>query len=416
MPDTTDTAAHTPIRLGIFYPADPAGGFPGGIATFLRGIISTAPDDIEVSVIGMSTDAAARPPGRWSTLELQGKRFRFFPIYATRVTRQPRIPAVVRFMTGLALRPGLRRGFDVVEFHRIEPVALFMGDSTPATAVFHQNMDVLHNEDSDIRWKHLPGAYFAMESRLMQHLRRVFVVRENAVTAYQQQFPALADRFAFTPTWVDPFVFNPLADGDAEPARRALRESLALAPDTPLLITAGRMESQKDPVLMVEAFARLCEQRGATAPRPALVMVGDGALRNRIAQRAEALGIGDRVIMPGMLPAERVAEHLRCADLFVLSSEYEGMPMALLEALGCGLPVVSTDVGEVNRVLHDDVNGRLVAQRTAQALADALAEALDKRERYRGQPCLDAVADYTPAAVLPPLYENYRRLAGRLTS
>ena len=85
------------------------------------------------------------------------------------------------------------------------------------------------------------------------------------------------------------------------------------------------------------------------------------------------------------------------------------MPMCVLEALGTGCPVVSTEVGEVARVVHPQKSGLLVSAGDEVALTKAMSEALDMvwdRKQVR-----DAVVDYTPLKVLEPVYAKYRLLA-----
>jgi glycosyltransferase involved in cell wall biosynthesis len=107
-------------------------------------------------------------------------------------------------------------------------------------------------------------------------------------------------------------------------------------------------------------------------------------------------------------PPAEIAEILRAADLYVLSSAYEGMPIAMLEALATGLPVASTDVGEVRLVVKDGVNGRISADRSVESFAKAIMDALDASEGLRGVPCESAVRDYHPEAVLKIIYANHR--------
>ena len=85
--------------------------------------------------------------------------------------------------------------------------------------------------------------------------------------------------------------------------------------------------------------------------------------------------------------------------------------MCVLEALGSALPVVTTDVGEVARVVKPGITGELVAVHDADTLAGAIERCRENVEAYRGDPCLAAVQNYTPQKVLAPIYENYRRLA-----
>src|SRR5690606_6543323 len=190
-------------------------------------------------------------------------------------------------------------------------------------------------------------------------------------------------------------------------SRGWLHDALGFGRDDFVLLTVGRLDRQKNPLLLLEAFARLA----SSMPDAKLAFVGDGVLRGELADRIGQLRLAGRVQVCGVKPASEVARYLHAADLFVLSSAYEGMPMCVLEALGSGLPVVSTNVGEVARVVRPGVNGELVQEHDAQALAHAIAECRSRLEHYRGDPCREAVQQYTPQRVLMPLFDNYRRLS-----
>ncbi len=99
-----------------------------------------------------------------------------------------------------------------------------------------------------------------------------------------------------------------------------------------------------------------------------LEIVGDGEMRGDLEARA-----GDNVRFLGPLPPEAVAERMRAADMFVLSSEFENLPVVLLEALASGLPVVATDVGGVSEIVDESV-GVLVPPRDVPALRRAISE------------------------------------------
>jgi glycosyltransferase involved in cell wall biosynthesis len=158
---------------------------------------------------------------------------------------------------------------------------------------------------------------------------------------------------------------------------------------------------------MVEGFRVLLK----TVKNARLLFVGDGNLRQNVEILIAKYGLKNHVLVAGIRDVGTVATYLKGADAFVLSSDYEGMPMCVLEALASGLPVVSTDVGEVARVVSPGVNGELVHVHQPGHLSDAMKKCLENAERYRGTPCTDAVQDYLPDKVLKPFYENYWRLA-----
>jgi len=137
------------------------------------------------------------------------------------------------------------------------------------------------------------------------------------------------------------------------------------------IITVGSLKDQKNHALLLRAFARLKDH-----PRARLTIIGEGSLRPDLEQLARDLGIDDRVAMPGFFLDPW--PFLASAQLFVLSSDYEGFANVVAEALYAGLQVVSTDcVAGPAEILDQGRYGTLVPVGSAEALAIAMAEALD---------------------------------------
>src|SRR5439155_1465277 len=135
----------------------------------------------------------------------------------------------------------------------------------------------------------------------------------------------------------------------------------------PHVVAAGRLEAQKGFDLLLDAFARVrADGLGAT-----LTILGDGPDREALAARAHRLGLGEAVRFAGFQP--RPSRYFAAADLFVLSSRYEGLPNVVLEALAAGCPVVASACSDgVREVVRDGVNGLLVPPEDRDALARAL--------------------------------------------
>ena len=399
-------------RIRTFYPADPAGIVPGGVDTFIRGLIKWAPEDIEFSLVGMTTDEGARPVGRWTRCDLGRRQFDFFPVVkVAEAGGRSRVPLSLRFSWGAwQHRQACASDFDVYEFHRVEPALLYLKDARPKNAFFHQDMAVIRTEQkADILWSRLPAIYFALETRVMRSLSSAWCVREQGAESLRARYPFLAGQIHFTPTWVDTEVFFPLSDSGRRQARAETEAAFELDPAAFRIVTVGRLDTQKNPDLLLSAVGRLVAE-GANVE---LLFIGDGVLRGKLEQRVADEGLGRRVRFLGLRSATEIARTLQAADCFALSSAYEGMPMALLEALGAGVPVVTTPVGEVARVVTNGVNGEITQDRTLASFAQGLDQLRRNAAQYTVEQCTRSVEPFTPSRVLAPVYANYRALGAR---
>jgi len=189
-------------------------------------------------------------------------------------------------------------------------------------------------------------------------------------------------------------------------------ELLAGAPG-PLLVAVGNLHPSKGHVHLIEAAARLAPAH--LGLRVAIVgRLEEAAPAMRAAIAAD--GLGDRVALVGQ--RRDVAALLAAADLFVLPSLWEGLPLALLEAMAAGTPVVATAVGGVPRVVENGVTGRLAAPGDAAGLAAAIGELLADpagagRMALAGQARVRAT--YGAPAWADRLEEIYARAALRMT-
>ena len=146
--------------------------------------------------------------------------------------------------------------------------------------------------------------------------------------------------------------------------RAATRERLGVANDRLMCLTVGSLTPQKDHANLLEAASAVA---GKALPVQFFI-VGDGPLRADLERRATELGLGETVRFLGQ--RLDVHELLRAADIFVLPSAWEGLPITILEAMASGLPCVATAVGGVPETLTDGVDGMIVPPGDAWSLAD----------------------------------------------
>lgn len=208
--------------------------------------------------------------------------------------------------------------------------------------------------------------------RVWTVLRRLLYPRANAVVVQTDEVRCWVQRFVRKEVVYT--IPNPVTLTVYEPDRTAHslhRERTIMA--------MGRLGPEKGFDLLLQAFA----QCAAKHPDWSLMILGEGPERGRLELLAGECGVANRVSVPGLI--REPVKLLRHADLFVMSSRFEGFPNALLEAMACGLPVVSFDCPSGPRdIIRDGVDGVLVEPEDVEALAAAMQRLIsDEIERKR---------------------------------
>lgn len=164
----------------------------------------------------------------------------------------------------------------------------------------------------------------------------------------------------------------------------------------PVIIAAGRLSVQKDFALLINAFAELRRQTPAR-----LIIIGEGEERKNLTALIHSLKLETEIALPGFV--DNPYAYLRAASVFVLSSRWEGLPNALIEAMACGLPVVSTDCPSgPMEILENGKWGRLVPVGDQHQLAIAISESLHNPQ----YPPIESLREFSDEATIA----KYRKL------
>lgn len=240
----------------------------------------------------------------------------------------------------------------------------------------------------------------AAERRLYAspRLREVICISRMVQSEIHERFGLPRERLPVIYNAIDPAVFNPGLAAD----RAKLRASLRIPDDACVYLLVGSEYARKGVGRAIEALARV--------PAPAhLVVVGRDRHPSRYLALAHRLGVTQRVTFAG--PQLDPRPYYGAADAFVLPTLYDALSNAVLEALACGLPVVTTDrcgAGELVRA-HDA--GAVCGARDVGALASAMTALMASDVRARAsRNALAAVADLTPASMAARLVALYERL------
>lgn len=203
---------------------------------------------------------------------------------------------------------------------------------------------------------------------------------------------------------------NAVEPGPEPAAERRTRLRAELMDDVtgPLLVAVGRLAPPKGHFDLLSAFAAV----HATHPSARLAIAGDGALHAALDAEIARLGLRDAVRLLG--ERDNVSELLQASDMFVSASVTEGLPLSLLEAMGAGLPVAATAVGDVPQVIAADT-GVLVPPHEPARLADAIRSLLDDpaRRAALGRNAREHVLRHYSSG---PWFDQYRALYAQVVS
>ncbi|MDY6966234.1 MAG: glycosyltransferase family 4 protein [Halobacteriota archaeon] len=207
--------------------------------------------------------------------------------------------------------------------------------------------------------------YHFVESRSFRRIDRLITDTATAKEYYEKRYPWLEDKIRIYTTGIDTGKFKPIE-------RENVRQQFGLASNEKIVLFAGRLEKIKNLDFLLRAFA-LVEEKVADAK---LLIVGEGSERPNLEKLAGTLGLRDKIVFMGVISPEKMPEIYNCADVMALCSVTEGSPTVVREAIACGVPVVSTDVGDVSGTISSEYVGR-ITEDEEESFADAVVLVLD---------------------------------------
>jgi glycosyltransferase involved in cell wall biosynthesis len=223
------------------------------------------------------------------------------------------------------------------------------------------------------------------KDRLLPYLMRWTYPRADARVAVSED--AAADLASFLGMDEDEVtaIYNPTLTDEVFKRSEESIDHPWFEDDVPVVLGAGRLTGQKDFGTLIQAFHELLDDRGAR-----LLILGEGEDRSKLEDLVKRLDVRESVDLHGYV--DNPYKFMRAADVFVLSSRYEGMPNVLVEAAALGTPLVATDCPSGPRELLDGrAAGELVPVGDSDSMAEAIRRQLSDPERARSD--LDTIQD-----------------------
>lgn len=264
-----------------------------------------------------------------------------------------------------AIWPALRRivqerQIDIVHAHdyKTNALALLLGRAAPVVP-----LSTVHGWTGHT-WRET-RLYYPVDKRLLARFPRLIAVSDQ-IGRELVRYGAPPDRVRTILNGIDHRAFRRQRQRESEE-----RAALGIARGQIVLGAVGRLEPQKRFDILLQAFAQLRRTR----PALKLVIVGDGGERDALERLASQLRLGHAVRFTGH--RTNVTDLHHAFDLFVQSSDYEGTPNAVLEAMAMETPTVATDVGGTSELMQQGIHGLITPPGDVNALEAAMARALD---------------------------------------
>lgn len=224
------------------------------------------------------------------------------------------------------------------------------------TALFGMGIPVIVADRNDPRY--VPKSKILRIARdILYHLADVVVVQTQHNKSY----------FSSSLQKKCKIIYNPVDIQD--------KKGLALQTDKQhRIVSVARLMKQKNQLMMIDAFAQIKKEY----PSYTLTIYGEGPFREELEKRIAELELSNSVLLPGR--TQKVFESIADAELFVLSSDFEGMPNALIEAMCLGLPVISTKVSGATDLIQHEHNGLLVDVGDTEQMVEAMRRMISDSE------------------------------------
>lgn len=222
----------------------------------------------------------------------------------------------------------------------------------------------VHNTVIDESAGKLAPVLRVIERTILRSADRVILISDEMVAQFRSTLDQTKVRV----------VYPASEPKQAQTDRDTVRARYGIDDDAPLIACVARLHAQKNLPMLFAALERV----RATMPTVRLLLVGSGPLEAELRTLADTMGLADAIVFAGQQPWP--ADEMASADVVALSSVWEGSPVAAVEALRLGCPLVTTAVGSLPEYLVDGVNARVVPSGDVDAFAAALTDVLTDRE------------------------------------
>lgn len=375
-------------------------GFPfSGVLSLLKDYLTYLPADVAKRIVLVGITTQKDMVGKESQRQFGSNVYRFLPVAYVRpgsrgsIRLAYNLGVIKHYLTIRAIAP------DVIYAHSPES-GLFLRLLFPTKKVivhFHGIENPIEScKYPVLRNSFLVGLYDFFAVRLLIYLANRVIINidterfKNFISRYNEP----RAKFVRIPPLINVQLFRPTPKSE-------MRQQLGLAETDRVLVFHGRLEYAKGVDVVIDALKIVVSQ----LPNTHLLIIGDGGKKESLIQQCQHLGLEQQVIFMGSVPREKIGSYLSCADVFVTGTYFEAISVALLEAIACGLLVVTTKVGGVNDIIVADYNGFCLEHRDPTEMAERIVSCFEMNKDIARENVLATAEQFYPEKVIPQIVQ-----------
>jgi glycosyltransferase involved in cell wall biosynthesis len=368
----------------------------GGQLSFCKQLVQIFTPD-EICLVGVST-SSKEPVGLWFKKEIDCRLYECFNLYRLNVGPKPKIPLrIMNFLSILRYRSKIlnKADSDLIFIQSPELMigySLFNSFSCQVAYFFHGVENPLSNPRYS--WGKIFSKVFWTSFIKALNKSNFFLAAADTASIQKSlgEYSHLGDKVVSFPTRYDDDTFC------LKPVSIEFKERFNKFEN--IIVATGRLNKVKGWDFTLKAFHSYIGQ--FENKNTCLVFVGDGEDRQQLEYMISALKLDDRVFITGFVGKEEVAEYLNLADLYFVGSLVEGWSIAMLEALACGLPVISTDVSGAHELVNDGKNGYVCKGRDIEYFGNKINKTLQNIPK-NNETSLIIASNYKVSGLKPAL-------------
>lgn len=379
----------------MIYHLDPSHDGKGGAVRYVNNLIrELLTQGVSVTLIGAQiTDQT-----------FNCESFRYIPVIKNSNVWWRYLIALFFKLPFLKLSP-----YTIIHVHRVEyilPFMFFYRNNPLIYTVHGDRLGTARSNYSKLKYILVDRIFLLYEKLAFNRVNKIIAVSEKSKESFTKLHPSIINKTFTIPVGVDLKLFNKSVN------KYQLRKKYSFKNNDFLILFVGVLGKVKNLIFLIDSFKIVSTQINDAK----LVIVGDGDEKQQLLNKVKELDLERKVVFTGEVDHSHVYELYLMSNLFTLSSYSEGSPNVIKEALASGIPVVSTNVGDVKEVVNTKYLGKVTEGYDTKTFADAILEVIefidDNRDLVYSE-CKSVAKKYSLENITKEIIQVYTTLMGK---